>query len=91
MLPEPAYQEEVHHFRGGQRLYLYTDGVTEVANSADQEWGIEGMLSFIHNCSSLDLQQSVEQIVATAETWCAPAPPHDDISLLALEFVPSQE
>jgi len=91
MLPEPAYQEEVHHFRGGQRLYLYTDGLTEVANAAKQEWGIERMLSSIQDCSSLHLQHSVEQIVAVGETWCAPAPPHDDISLLALEFVPSQE
>jgi phosphoserine phosphatase RsbU/P len=90
MFPEPAYREEVHHFRRGQRLYLYTDGVIEASNSEEQEWGIAGMLNCLQDGPSLPLQKSLEQIVVAGEKWCAPASPGDDISLIAMEFSSSQ-
>jgi sigma-B regulation protein RsbU (phosphoserine phosphatase) len=43
ILPNPAYEQGAVQLNSGDLILAYTDGVIEAANSAGDEWGIEGL------------------------------------------------
>jgi len=43
MFPDWTYEEGIAHLHPGDLLLAYTDGVTEAANPAGEEWGVEGL------------------------------------------------
>src|SRR5579883_1140315 len=47
MFPEPEYEEGAARLRPGDLFVAYTDGVTEAANAAGEEWGVKGLLDAI--------------------------------------------
>lgn len=79
-------QDEVH-LRPGDVLYMYTDGVTEAQNAAQQfyeEARLECCLRrWTHGQTAADLVHMVERDV---EAFVAGAEPADDITMLALVY-----
>jgi sigma-B regulation protein RsbU (phosphoserine phosphatase) len=78
------YAEVTKRFRRSDTLLLYTDGVTESRNAADDLWGEERLRSLVaeHEGTAVELASSV---VAAAERWTASGgAPGDDITLIAL-------
>jgi sigma-B regulation protein RsbU (phosphoserine phosphatase) len=70
----------------GDRLYLMTDGVIEAENAAEQEFGVERLRAELERNRSLSLSDSLTEVVACAERWCAPSAFADDVSFLAVEI-----
>jgi sigma-B regulation protein RsbU (phosphoserine phosphatase) len=80
-----SYEEYSVCLRPGDRLYLYSDGVVEALNPAHKQFGEERFLNALEQARPLPLQDSLASLVGTIETWCGFVPPHDDISILAVE------
>jgi sigma-B regulation protein RsbU (phosphoserine phosphatase) len=85
ILPDAIYREEVLQLEAGDRLYLYTDGITEAMDSDDQEFGIARLLSSLKVGMSLSLKESVSSLVTSIEQWCGRLKPRDDITVLGIE------
>src|SRR5262249_1931936 len=53
---EPPFTQQILHLKRGDRLYLYSDGVTEAADADGQMYGQERLLETIlrHRASPLD-------------------------------------
>ena len=83
-LIESDYEERRLSLNPGDRLYLYSDGVTEAFNAADQQFGTEGLLAALGPDHTGPLDQSVKSLVGRVEAWGGP--PRDDLSVLALEI-----
>ena len=69
--------------QSGDRLVLYTDGVTEAANSEDEEFGDARLIHVLNEHRSATAQQLQIQILASAGEFCSNRW-HDDATLLIL-------
>jgi sigma-B regulation protein RsbU (phosphoserine phosphatase) len=74
-------------FPRGDRLLLYSDGLTECANPAGERFGPARLLDRAQATAQLDLDAAVGQIKSAVAEWRGGQTLEDDISLLALESV----
>jgi phosphoserine phosphatase RsbU/P len=85
-LADDVYDERSVCLGAGDRLYLYSDGVTEAMDPLGQQFGNSRLLAAIGQGRFETLQQSVATLLSLIEQWHGTEKPHDDISILALEF-----
>ena len=69
----------------GDRLYLYSDGVTDMMDPARAMFGDARLLKAIGRARSVPLEESVVAVVGEVERWRGTASAHDDISIVAVE------
>ncbi|MSR13892.1 MAG: GAF domain-containing protein [Gammaproteobacteria bacterium] len=67
----------------GGSFYLFTDGVTEACNAADEALGLEGLSSILDRVSSIPRTARLHAIVAALEHQQRVL--HDDLTLLLIE------
>jgi len=81
---DEVYQEQTLKLHAGDRLYFYSDGITEAMNADDQQFGSEKLLQLFRNHRTKPLKYGLDIALKTVEDWSD----HnlaDDISVLALE------
>ena len=87
MIPEieSFLEERKIKLEGGDKILLYTDGVTEAQNSADERFGLERLKNALHKHSqkpALELMEAVkDEVYAFIGDW----PQYDDITLVVME------
>jgi len=67
-----------------ERLFLYTDGITEAFDSRDNEYGEDRLLSFLSRSVGLGHRELIEAVRADVLAFCGTVAPHDDMTLLVL-------
>jgi phosphoserine phosphatase RsbU/P len=81
-----SFQSKEITLKKGDKLFLYTDGVSEAANPRDElysEGRLENDLSDLKHESLADM---IGCILGRVEAFSAEAPQADDITMMALEF-----
>lgn len=66
----------------GDRLFLYTDGVTEAFNLRDEEYGEDRLLAFLAVSRELGHDTLIEMLKADVLAFCGPVRPRDDMTLM---------
>jgi sigma-B regulation protein RsbU (phosphoserine phosphatase) len=84
LLRDFSYQQGSFALEPGDLLLLFTDGVSEAMNAAQEEWGEEGLIEAARACDGLGAEEIVSRIMAAADAYAAGAPQHDDMTLVAL-------
>jgi sigma-B regulation protein RsbU (phosphoserine phosphatase) len=84
VMDEVEYEESAIDLQPGDRLYLYSDGLTEEVNAHDEEFGNERLLSTIAEGQALGLQDSVESLLEKVVAWRGEKHLKDDVSILAV-------
>jgi serine phosphatase RsbU (regulator of sigma subunit) len=84
MIDEAEYDESVIDLQRGDRLYLYSDGLTEEVNAQDEAFGNERLISAIADSQALGLQDTVESLVQKVVAWRGEEHLRDDVSILAV-------
>jgi sigma-B regulation protein RsbU (phosphoserine phosphatase) len=80
-----GYTDHVVNLKPGDRLYLYTDGIPEAENAAQEQFGSDRLQDALARHRAEPLQAGVEAVVSHVEEWCGEAGVADDISILAIE------
>ncbi len=75
----------------GDRLFVYSDGILEARRPDGDLFGDERLAESVRGSAALDLEACVDGVLAAVLGWTAPALPHDDISLVALEILPGRD
>jgi sigma-B regulation protein RsbU (phosphoserine phosphatase) len=83
---EDDFEEHRVILRPGNRLYLYSDGITEALSAEDRLFGHDGLLQALRAGRHLPLTDSLAALIQAVETWVGEAPLTDDVSALAVEF-----
>jgi len=69
----------------GDRLLVYTDGVTEAANPRDEELGLSGLREAFEGCRESSPEAALEVILERVRVHRDRRPLNDDLTLLLVE------
>ena len=70
----------------GDRVLLYSDGVTECMNVDGREFGEDGLLRYLVASHSMSLNAMLDGLLVEVKKWARGAEITDDISLMAIEI-----
>jgi sigma-B regulation protein RsbU (phosphoserine phosphatase) len=82
ILPMATYQESRVVMERGDVLVLYSDGVTEAANPADDEFGEERLAALVESMRDQPADDIVNAIHNAVTDFSEGAPPADDITVV---------
>jgi serine phosphatase RsbU (regulator of sigma subunit) len=85
-MPGITYRDHLVQVRSGDRLVLYTDGVTEAFNPAGEEYGMERLLVDVGAHGGAAAAALVERIFEQVRIFAGEAPQSDDITLTVLSW-----
>ena len=71
----------------GDLLAMVTDGVTEAASPADQEFGDKGVIDALRKSRTAGAEDALEALVAAVHAWTETAGCADDLTALVLRAV----
>ncbi len=71
--------------RPGDRIFLYTDGITEQCNPKGELFGDDRFIELLDSPES-SIQQVSDSVVRAVRAFSGSDAPRDDISLLAIEY-----
>jgi sigma-B regulation protein RsbU (phosphoserine phosphatase) len=84
ILPEATFTAEETLLESGDRLLLYTDGVTEAEGPNDEEYGDERLGEFLEAHRNGSPRAMIDELLADVLRHCGPERPRDDITLMAV-------
>ncbi len=70
----------------GDRLYLYTDGVTEAMDCDDKLYGEQNLLDFANAVGEANPEELCRRVEEDVDRFVGNAPQFDDITMLGLTF-----
>ena len=74
----------------GDRLFLYTDGVTEATNADNQLYGEDNLQSFMNTNASLEASELLFALKNNIDEFVGEAPQFDDITMLMFDYKPQK-
>lgn len=80
------YKVQEFDLEPGDRIYLYTDGVTEATTKDNTLYGEDRLLQFIGNNVSLDADGMLHAIKKDIDTFVGDAEQFDDITMLMFDY-----
>ncbi len=75
------------HLNSGDRIYFYTDGLTEYHNEAEELYGQKRLIDSMTAGSSSPLKKAVENILGKLKRFGSQADAEDDMTLLVIERI----
>jgi sigma-B regulation protein RsbU (phosphoserine phosphatase) len=85
MLPGMTYEEGSFQLGAGDLLALYSDGVPEAYDEAENEWGEERLLETLKSSRDESAANIVTRIFEEIDLFAGVAPQHDDITVLIVK------
>ena len=85
------YREASLDLTPGDRIFLYTDGVTEATNAAQELYSDPRLYETINQTSGMSLTDTLRTVKADIDGFVGDAPQFDDITMLVLEFKGKQD
>ncbi len=68
------------------RIFMYSDGVTEAMNAEEEQFGFDNLCTIIESTRAVPLDQCVATLLEAVKNWRG-GPSTDDISILVFEIV----
>lgn len=85
-LEEMKYRQNELTLAPGDRLMLYTDGVTEATNSDNQLYGEKRLSDFLNGHSGEEAENILNDLKSDIYKFQGDAPQFDDITMLMLDY-----
>ncbi len=83
--PFAQYSERQVAFGPGDRCVLYTDGVLEAPNQANEEFGLERLQAVVAAKAELSAKELCDALLDELRAWCGnKGLQHDDITVVVV-------
>lgn len=83
--PGLAFEARETYLQSGDRLVLYTDGITEAFNPAEEEYGEQRLVELVLARRSAPQEELIAEIVRSVVEFCGSTRPGDDITVMILQ------
>lgn len=80
------YSEYEIELKAGDKLVVYTDGVTEAENESEELFGTERMIDSLNSAEERDCKDLLFTLKWSIDKFAGKAPQFDDITMLAIEM-----
>lgn len=80
------YRQNTLVIKPGDRLFLYTDGVTETTDPEEHLYGEERLRGFLNSHVPCDTDEMLQKLRSDLKEFAGTAPQFDDITMLLLDF-----
>ena len=87
MIDGTQYETGHLQLKTGDTLLLYTDGVTEAADSANNFFSEERVEAYLRSAAGLSPKELVNALVTEVQKFTGKAPQSDDITVLAAQYM----
>ncbi len=82
-----AFQQFCVDVKPGDRLILFSDGITEARRTSDKSFfGDDRFLDLIRRTRQIEPDQAMHQIIKELKNWLGETSPADDITLMIVEL-----
>jgi sigma-B regulation protein RsbU (phosphoserine phosphatase) len=87
LIPDCAYQQAELTLASGDRMVIFTDGVSEAMNPGLEEWGEDRLIATVRAAQGCDASETITRVMQAADQYASGAPQHDDMTLIVLRFL----
>ena len=91
IMDDTQYQKNELILESGDKLFLYTDGVTEATNENDEQYGEKRLQDYLNNHINQNLENTIKGIKDNIDTFVGNAEQFDDITMLEILFKEKKE
>jgi len=88
VVEDTVYTERELFLEAGDRLFLYTDGVTDATDTEGNAFGLERMMNSLNSHSDLMGQELLDEMQKELDLFAGDAAQFDDITMLILDTLP---
>jgi serine phosphatase RsbU (regulator of sigma subunit) len=89
MFPGAKFNRQSVDLVPGDKLAIFSDGVTEAQNTSREFYGETRLKDFLQTCAALPVEQTCDRVVEAVENFAGLAPQADDITVLMVHYGPS--
>lgn len=82
---DASYEESSVHMGRGDVLVLFSDGITEAFNEAEEQFGVKRLQGVVRECALMRSEQISENIVNAVRDFSIGVPQSDDITLMIIK------
>jgi len=86
MFCQESYESAHFTLTKGDRLLLYTDGLSEARDRTNQEYG-DRLHTILDGCANLPAATVVNRLVQDMRDFSSQSPVADDLTVMAIEMV----
>jgi len=86
IFPDTEYRQFAIQLESGDRLFVYTDGITEAFNPEGELFGKDRLKDILDQNGSLPLSELKSAVLRALHRYTNKGLTHDDITLIALEI-----
>lgn len=90
LFPDRPFTCEYLQLKQGDTIVLYTDGVSDAANPDTDTFGDKRVAEYLAKTPGASARETVEGLLGAVREFSAGAPQFDDITLMAVRYVPDQ-
>ena len=80
------YKEQELQLQPGDKIYLYTDGVTEAHNSQNELFGEERLLESLNSTKGMSVEEICKKVKKDVDAFVCDAEQFDDITMLCVRL-----
>ncbi len=91
MFEKASYEIEETVLGEGDIVCLFTDGVTEATNQAEEEFGEDRLIKVIYENRTLPLKEISQALFRSIEQFVGTAPQHDDLTYVLFRYTPESD
>ncbi len=85
-MEDMKYKSGAMTLHEGDKIFLYTDGVTEATNTEQQQFGMERLSESLNHVREENSQMIIKSVRSDIDAFVREAPQFDDITMLCLSY-----
>ena len=84
IVEDPTFGGKTLRLSEGDRIFLYTDGVTDALNSEEEEFGLDRLVEFVRRAPKGSSQRALDALHETVATFAQGTAQFDDFTYIVL-------